>query len=53
MLLPEGVDEKPCQRDEDYTKANADRVNNVQDICIFLRPKVQIGWVHVDPSNQN
>jgi hypothetical protein len=53
MLLPEGVHEKPGQPDEDYAKANADRVNEVQKICILLYPEVQIGWVHVDPSNQD
>jgi hypothetical protein len=53
MLLPEGVDEKPGQPDEDYAKANADRVNDVQEICILLCPKGQICRFHVDSSNQD
>jgi hypothetical protein len=43
MLLPEGVDEKPGQPDEDDAKANADRVNEVQKVCILLCPEMQIG----------
>jgi len=50
MLPPKGVEEKPGQPDEDDAKANADRVSNVQDICILLCPKVQIGWVHLYSS---
>jgi hypothetical protein len=53
MLLPESVNEKPGQPDEDQTETDADRVNEVQKICILLCPEVQIGWVHVDSSKEN